>query len=60
MTIEGDFIATIRDEPIPPHTVSISETNSHVLEIDIERAWNEMGLESSWSNDIEIKVYFNT
>ena len=59
MTIKGDFIATIREQPIPPHTVAISKIDSHVLEIDIERAWKEMGLESGWSNEVEVKLYFS-
>ena len=60
MTIGGDFMVTIRDQPIPPHTVSVSTSDSHVLEVDIGKAWEEMGLKSGWSNDIEVKVYFST
>ncbi|KAI5467333.1 glycoside hydrolase superfamily [Mariannaea sp. PMI_226] len=60
MTIEGDFMATIQGQPIPPDTVTISEADNHVLEIDIGKAWKEMGLKSGWSNDVEIKIYFSS
>lgn len=59
MTIEGDFLATIQGQAIPRHTVSISAIDEHVLEIDIGTAWDEMGLKSWWSNDVEIKIYFS-
>ncbi|KAJ4314442.1 hypothetical protein N0V84_008905 [Fusarium piperis] len=59
MTIDGDFLITIQEKVIPVHTASISKTDGHVLEIDIGRAWKEMGLESRWSNDVEVKVFFS-
>ncbi|KAK8851880.1 raffinose synthase Sip1 [Apiospora arundinis] len=58
MTIEGDFLATIQGEVIPPHTVSISKADAHVLQIDVEAAWNEMKLDVGWGNELEIKVFF--
>lgn len=59
MSIERDFMVTIQGQPIPPHTVTVNKTDSHVLEIDIETAWNEMGLTAGWSNEVEVKVYFD-
>jgi len=53
-----DLMVTIQGQPIPPHTVSINTTDKHVLDIDIESAWDEMGLESGWSNEVEVKVYY--
>ncbi|KAH8682208.1 raffinose synthase Sip1 [Xylariales sp. PMI_506] len=58
MTIEGDFIATIQGSAIPPESVSINKLDSHVLQIDVEAAWNTMGLKAGWSNEVEVKVYF--
>ncbi|KAI1855650.1 hypothetical protein JX266_000515 [Neoarthrinium moseri] len=58
MTIEDDFLVTIQGQTIPPHTVSINQADKHVLEIDVERAWNEMGLKAGWSNEVEVKAYF--
>lgn len=51
---------TLQEKPIPAHTVSISKADRHVLKIDIGQAWKEMGLESRWSNDLEVKVYLST
>ncbi|KAK6717835.1 hypothetical protein SNK05_001012 [Fusarium graminearum] len=58
LTIEGDFLITIQEKVIPVHTVAISTVDKHVLEIDIGKAWKDMGLESRWSNDVEVKVHF--
>jgi hypothetical protein len=30
-----------------------------VLEIDVEKSWTEMELESGWSNEVEVKIYIN-
>lgn len=57
LTIEGDFLITIQEKVIPLHTVAISTADKHVLEIDVGKAWKEMGLESRWSNDVEVKVH---
>ncbi|KAL1879955.1 hypothetical protein VTK73DRAFT_6535 [Phialemonium thermophilum] len=57
LTIEDHFLATIQGQPIPPHTVR--KANETVVEIDIETAWKEMGLESGWSNEVELKLYFS-
>jgi hypothetical protein len=58
LRIERDFIATIQGQPIPPHTASVNKADQCVLEVDIEAAWNEMGLEARWSNEVEVKVYW--
>lgn len=58
MTIEGDFLATIQGQVIPPNTVSISKADARVLQIDVEAAWNEMKLDLGWGNELEIKVFF--
>ncbi|KAM0564587.1 hypothetical protein ACHAPJ_000802 [Fusarium lateritium] len=59
MTIEGSFLITIQEKVIPLQTVTISKADNHVLEIDIGKAWKELDLESRWSNDVEVKVYFS-
>jgi hypothetical protein len=58
LTIEGDFMVTIQGKPIPPKTVSVSKDDPHVVEVDIESAWNEMGLAAGWANEVEVKLYF--
>ncbi|KAK1757368.1 raffinose synthase Sip1 [Echria macrotheca] len=58
LSIEQDFMATIQGQPLPPHTVSVDDIDRHVLRIDVEAAWKEMGLHSGWANEVEVKVYF--
>ncbi|RYP41097.1 hypothetical protein DL767_001258 [Monosporascus sp. MG133] len=59
LSIERHFMVTIQGQPIPPHTVTKSGADVHVLEIDVETAWKDMGLKAGWSNEVEVKVYFN-
>ncbi|KAI1136070.1 glycoside hydrolase family 36 protein [Hypoxylon sp. FL0543] len=59
MSIERDFMVTILGQPIPPHTVTVNAMDDHVLNIDVETAWKELGLESGWSNEVEVKLYFD-
>ncbi|KAI0200850.1 glycoside hydrolase family 36 protein [Astrocystis sublimbata] len=60
MSIERDFMVTIQDLPIPPETVAIDPRDGHVLGIDIQKAWKDMKLSSGWSNEVEVKVYFDS
>ncbi|KAI0877836.1 raffinose synthase Sip1 [Hypoxylon argillaceum] len=59
MSIERDFMITIQGLPIPLHTVAVDQKDGHVLAVDIQKAWGEMGLSSGWSNEVEVKIYFD-
>jgi hypothetical protein len=59
MKLDSHFMVTILGQAIPPHTVSVSKVDKHVLEIDVETAWKELRLDSGWSNEVEVKLYFN-
>ncbi|KAI0452334.1 raffinose synthase Sip1 [Xylaria acuta] len=59
MSIERDFMVTIQGLPIPPYTVTVNQKDSHVLGIDIQKAWTDMDLSSGWSNEVEVKIYFD-
>ncbi|KAL2271316.1 hypothetical protein VTJ83DRAFT_687 [Remersonia thermophila] len=59
MSLMDDFMVTILGQPVPPHTVSISKQDGHVLEVDVETAWDEMGLDSGWANEVQVKVLFS-
>ncbi|KAG9245226.1 glycoside hydrolase family 36 protein [Calycina marina] len=56
---EESVIICILGKVIPIHTVSVSEADKYVLEIDVERAWKEMELSSGWSNEVEVNIYVN-
>ena len=53
------MLITILGKVIPEHTVSVSKLNPKVLEVDLETAWKEMGLDSGWSNEVGVKIFIN-
>jgi hypothetical protein len=53
------MLITILGDVIPRHTVSVSKSDQKVLEIDLQTAWKEMGLDSGWSNEVAVKIYLN-
>ncbi|KAF2971011.1 hypothetical protein GQX73_g2576 [Xylaria multiplex] len=59
MSIERDFMITIQGLPIPLDTVTVDKRDGHVLAIDIQKAWSDMGLSSGWSNEVEVKICFD-
>ena len=46
----------IHNLPVPAHTVKVADGNAKVLEIDVETAWREMGLQAGWGNEVEIEI----
>ncbi|KAI8262634.1 putative galactinol--sucrose galactosyltransferase 6 [Colletotrichum sp. SAR 10_98] len=58
LTIHDDFLVTIQNSVIPVSAVSVCKNDDKVLEIDIEKAWEEMGLHPGWSNEVEMTVTF--
>jgi hypothetical protein len=56
---QDSMMITILGKVIPVGTVKASEVDAHVLEIDVERAWKELELESGWSNEVEVKIFIN-
>lgn len=60
MTVDGDFMATIQDQPVPRHTSRISKDDYCVFEVDVQTAWEEMGLDGASSNGVQVKVHFST
>ncbi|KAI9640029.1 hypothetical protein NHQ30_011591 [Ciborinia camelliae] len=59
ISYEDNLLVTIFGKVLPIHTVTISKTDPHVLEIDILGAWKELELSSGWSNEVEVKIYIN-
>lgn len=53
------LMITILGKVIPVHTITVSKADEHVLEIDVEKAWKELELESGWSNEVEVKIYIS-
>lgn len=57
LDIERDFLILLKGKVIPLHTARVSEQNPLVLEIDAERAWEEMGLVAGWGNEVDVEVF---
>ena len=49
---------TIVGRGIPLHTVSVDPARP-VLQVDIKRAWNEMGLDGGWSNEVPVEIFIS-
>ncbi|KAJ6442933.1 glycoside hydrolase family 36 protein [Purpureocillium lavendulum] len=59
MTIDGDFMVTIQDKPVPRGRVSVSRRAECVLEVDVATAWDEMGLGGGRGDEVEVTVDFD-
>jgi len=56
-----DMMVMIQGKPIPQHVVRLNTDNvpegSGVLEIDVEKAWNEMDLDPGWGNEVGVDIF---
>jgi len=59
ISFKDSLMITIQGKVVPVHTINVSKVSEFVLEIDVEKAWKEMELDSGWSNEVEVKVYIN-
>lgn len=57
--IKETLLIMILGKVIPLHCINISSADDRVLEIDVLRAWEELDLESKWSNEVQVKVYIS-
>jgi hypothetical protein len=55
--LENDFMVMIHGKPVPVDCVKVNEVCGKVLEVDVERAWKEMGEEAGWSNEVSLEVF---
>jgi len=55
-SVSEDVLIMMFGKVIPQHTVKINE-EAPILEVDIEKAWDEMGLKPGMSNDIPLKIF---
>ena len=54
-SVADDVLVMISEKVVPVHTVNIAE-QAPVLEVDVEAAWEEMGLVAGWSNEVRVLV----
>lgn len=55
--LEDDFMVMIHGKPVPLGCVKVNDQCGKVLEVDVERAWKEMGEEAGWSNEVSVEVF---
>ncbi|KAI9715478.1 MAG: hypothetical protein M1812_005954 [Candelaria pacifica] len=55
-SIEGNFLILILGQVVPLYAVRCSDVEN-VLEIDVERAWKDLGLSSGWSNEVGVEIF---
>ncbi|GAB7358368.1 hypothetical protein MBLNU230_g2438t1 [Neophaeotheca triangularis] len=56
-SLEKDFMVMIFGKPVPVHCVGVSKTSGQVLEIDVAAAWEEMGEDAGWNNEVSLEVF---
>lgn len=56
-SVEKDFMVLIHGKPVPVGCVGVNGVCGKVLEVDVERAWREMGEEAGWSNEVSLEVF---
>lgn len=55
--VEDDFMVMIHGRSVPVGCVRVNGVCGKVLEVDVERAWKEMGEEAGWSNEVSLEVF---
>lgn len=56
-SIDKDVMIMIFGKPIPRGCVRRNEESDNVLEVDIERAWEELGEDAGWSNEVSVEIF---
>lgn len=58
--LEDDLMVTISSHGVPWGCIATSPGNEvgSMLEIDVEQAWVELGLNAGWSNEVEVVVFY--
>lgn len=53
-SVEEDFMVLLYGKPVGAGCVS---KRGKVLEVDVERAWEESGEEAGWSNEVSLEIF---
>lgn len=54
--IKNECMALLAGRPIPFHCVS-KTVEVNVVEIDVVKAWKEMGVDPGWSNEVVVELF---
>lgn len=52
-----ELLITVGSTVVPVDTVAKNAGDSNLLDVDLEKAWNKLGMESGWSNEVTVTLY---
>ena len=58
-SIEEDFLIMMLGRAIPLETVKKSDVIKDLLEVDIEKAWEKMGLNGGYSSEVTVEIFIS-
>lgn len=53
--VADNILVMVQGKVIPIHAVTVNKENC-VLEVDVEKAWDEMGLKPGNGNEVDVEV----
>jgi hypothetical protein len=62
---KDSMMVMIQGRPVPEHCVDVSaegiavDDAARILKIDVLRAWDEMELETGWSNEVRVEMFIS-
>ncbi len=56
LDLERDFLVLLEGKVVPLECV---RKEGRVLEVDVERAWRDLGREAGWGNEVEVEVFMS-
>jgi len=54
LDLERDFLVLLEGKVVSLECVT---KGGRVLEVDVERAWRDLGCEAGWGNEVEVEVF---
>jgi len=55
--IDEDIMVLLEGRAVPRDCVSFAEDQARVLQIDLAKAWKEMGLKAGYANEVDVAIY---
>lgn len=57
--LREDTFVLLEGKPVPFGCLRKGKEDKRVLEVDVERAWKEMGLQGGYSNQLDVEVFLS-
>lgn len=59
LSIDNDLLILIFGKPVPRGVVRCSKESDEVLEVDVQKAWEELGEDPGWSNEVSVEIFIS-